>query len=147
MRPPVLEEAEYWIAYRPDGSPPPTDEIRTFITESRKAELVATGRRRFAQAAIHTLFVAIIVGPLGWINQDFIEAQIKAYFVIRPYMLTKVRPYVLNAAAECALKPGDAFTECAAECPQMIVVPAGQFLMGSPLENLAITQRKSRDIS
>ena len=134
LRPPVLEEAEYWIAYRPHGAPPPTDEIRTFITESRKAELVATGRRRFAQAAIHTLLVAIIVGLVGWINQDFIEAQIKAYFVIRPYMLTKVRPYVLNAAAERALKPGDAFTECAAECPQMIVVPAGQFLMGSPLD-------------
>ncbi len=33
---------------------------------------------------------------------------------------------------ERALKPGDAFTECAAECPQMIVVLAGQFLMGSP---------------
>ncbi len=101
MRPPVLEEAEYWIAYRPHGAPPPTDEIRTFITESRKAELVATGRRRFAQAAIHTLLVAIIVGLVGWnVNQDFIEGANKGlHFVIRPYMLTKVRPYVLNAAA------------------------------------------------
>jgi formylglycine-generating enzyme required for sulfatase activity len=44
---------------------------------------------------------------------------------------------VLSAAAEQALKPMDAFLECAAEpgkdnCPEMIVVPAGSFLMGAP---------------
>jgi formylglycine-generating enzyme required for sulfatase activity len=38
---------------------------------------------------------------------------------------------LLSEAEECALKPGDVFKECA-NCPQMAVVPAGGFVMGSP---------------
>ena len=37
----------------------------------------------------------------------------------------------LSAAQERSLKPGDPFQECA-NCPQMIVVPAGSYTMGSP---------------
>jgi formylglycine-generating enzyme required for sulfatase activity len=37
----------------------------------------------------------------------------------------------LTAAQERALKPGDPFKE-GSDCPEMIVVPAGRFLMGSP---------------
>ena len=34
-------------------------------------------------------------------------------------------------AAQAELEPGDRFTECP-DCPEMVVVPAGSFLMGSP---------------
>jgi formylglycine-generating enzyme required for sulfatase activity len=37
----------------------------------------------------------------------------------------------LSAAEERALKPKDSFKECA-QCPEMVVVPAGSFTMGSP---------------
>jgi formylglycine-generating enzyme required for sulfatase activity len=37
----------------------------------------------------------------------------------------------LSPAEECALRPGDAFKECE-RCPEMVVVPAGTFTMGSP---------------
>ena len=37
----------------------------------------------------------------------------------------------LSAAQERALKPNDRFQECA-DCPELVVVPAGSFLMGSP---------------
>jgi formylglycine-generating enzyme required for sulfatase activity len=37
----------------------------------------------------------------------------------------------LSAAQERALKPKDSFKECA-DCPDMVVVPAGTFAMGSP---------------
>jgi formylglycine-generating enzyme required for sulfatase activity len=37
----------------------------------------------------------------------------------------------LSRAEECALKPKDIFKECE-KCPEMVVVPAGQFMMGSP---------------
>jgi formylglycine-generating enzyme required for sulfatase activity len=37
----------------------------------------------------------------------------------------------LSAAEECALKPRDTFKECD-KCPEMAVVPAGSFTMGSP---------------
>jgi formylglycine-generating enzyme required for sulfatase activity len=39
--------------------------------------------------------------------------------------------YALTAEKESALKPKDAFKECDG-CPEMVVVPAGQFTMGSP---------------
>jgi formylglycine-generating enzyme required for sulfatase activity len=48
-------------------------------------------------------------------------------------MQANIWPYVLTAEAERALKPGDSFRECAGEdCPEMIVVPPGEFTMGSP---------------
>jgi formylglycine-generating enzyme required for sulfatase activity len=37
----------------------------------------------------------------------------------------------LSSAEECALKPKDVFKECD-KCPEMVVVPAGSFMMGSP---------------
>ena len=37
----------------------------------------------------------------------------------------------LTAAEEQALKPPDSFTECS-QCPEMVVVPTGEFTMGSP---------------
>jgi formylglycine-generating enzyme required for sulfatase activity len=40
-------------------------------------------------------------------------------------------PQPLSAAEECALKPKDAFKECD-KCPEMVVLPAGSFTMGSP---------------
>jgi formylglycine-generating enzyme required for sulfatase activity len=37
----------------------------------------------------------------------------------------------ISAADEPALKPGDTFKECDV-CPEMVVIPAGSFMMGSP---------------
>jgi formylglycine-generating enzyme required for sulfatase activity len=45
--------------------------------------------------------------------------------------LSSRSPHPLSANDECALKPKDAFKECD-KCPEMIVVPAGSFTMGSP---------------
>jgi formylglycine-generating enzyme required for sulfatase activity len=39
----------------------------------------------------------------------------------------------LSAAEECSLKPKDSFQECGS-CPEMVVVPAGSFTMGSPAD-------------
>src|SRR5579872_4567424 len=46
-----------------------------------------------------------------------------------PAASTQTAP--LSAAQEKALKPKDTFRECA-NCPEMVVVPAGSFTMGSP---------------
>ena len=51
---------------------------------------------------------------------------------LQPYMVRNFRPYVRAAEAERGLKPGDSFKECAQNCPEMVVIPAGAFLMGSP---------------
>ena len=38
----------------------------------------------------------------------------------------------LSAAEERALQPKDLFKECQ-DCPEMVMVPAGEFLMGAPV--------------
>jgi formylglycine-generating enzyme required for sulfatase activity len=44
--------------------------------------------------------------------------------------LSSRSPQPLSANEECALKPKDVFKECD-KCPEMVVVPAGRFTMGS----------------
>jgi formylglycine-generating enzyme required for sulfatase activity len=39
---------------------------------------------------------------------------------------------VLTPERERALKPKDTFRECAKDCPIMVVIPVGEFMMGSP---------------
>ncbi len=52
--------------------------------------------------------------------------------MMRPYRVANIGPYVLKPEAERALKSGGTFRECAKDCPEMVVVPAGEFMMGSP---------------
>jgi len=48
-----------------------------------------------------------------------------------------VSPSPLTAEREQALKPGDEFSECAT-CPNMVVVQAGDFIMGSPADKFGV---------
>lgn len=130
---PALEVAEYWIGSRPAGAPDPTEEIRSFVAASRTAEVAGRRRSRLLNAVVYTMFVGIILVLVGWINQDYLKAQWHWYSVIRPYAAAQVWTHVLTAAQERALKPGDAFKECGQDCPEMVVIPAGSFTMGSPL--------------
>ncbi len=115
----------------------PTD--RDYLAACREAECTAQENERSTvrtrqrlRAVVGLLMVGVILGLIGWIEQPYIKEQANWFWIMRPYMLKDVRPYVLTVTAEQALKPGDAFHECAKDCPEMIVVPAGKFLMGSP---------------
>jgi formylglycine-generating enzyme required for sulfatase activity len=130
---PTLEVAEHWIVSRPRGAPEPTEEIHAFVAESRQGARSSQRRRRLLQALIYVLLVGIIGGLVGWINQIYIKERWNWFAIMRPYMLANVRPYVLTADAERALKPLASFRECAKDCPEMIVIPAGGFTMGSPV--------------
>ena len=77
------------------------------------------------------LLAGIILGLVGLINRTHIEEQVNWYWTMQPYMVAQVRPHVLGADAERALQPGQVFRECAEDCPDMVVVPAGAFMMGS----------------
>ncbi|MGO9354716.1 MAG: SUMF1/EgtB/PvdO family nonheme iron enzyme [Mycobacterium sp.] len=120
------------LSERPDlaAGLEPTD--RDYLAACRKAESAARRRRRRALAAVYALLVAIIGGLIGWINQATIKDQINWYMRMRPYMVANYRPHRLTAASERALKPGDHFMECAKDCPEMIIIPPGQFTIGSP---------------
>jgi formylglycine-generating enzyme required for sulfatase activity len=113
----------------------PTD--RAYLAECRTAERDAERRKRRLQVAIYVLLVGMIAGLVGWINQSYFIETWTWYRAVRPFLVTKIQPYVLTNVAEQALKPKDIFRECASEpekdyCPQMVVVPAGSFVMGSP---------------
>jgi len=125
----ALAQAQNWLGKRREDLPVVD---RNFIDQSTKRESKARARARRAQALIYVLLVGIILGLIGLINRAFIEEQVNWYWTMRPYMVAQVRPYVLSPDAERALKSGQAFRECAKDCPEMVVVPAGEFMMGSP---------------
>jgi formylglycine-generating enzyme required for sulfatase activity len=112
-------------------------ETVAFIAQSRKSEVAARRRTRMLNAALYTMLVGIILGLVGWINQATIADGWRFLTVTWPYERANVRPYVLTAAQETALKPGSSFWECASDqardyCPELIVVPTGSFMMGAP---------------
>jgi formylglycine-generating enzyme required for sulfatase activity len=116
-----LAEAQSWRAKRSEALPAIDLE---FIDQSTKQESKATARVRHKRALAYLALLGIIVVAVGWFSQSYLRRQWFQY--------TQVRPYVLSLAAERALKPGDTFRECAEGCPEMVVIPAGDFMMGSP---------------
>jgi formylglycine-generating enzyme required for sulfatase activity len=103
-----------------------------YIAACHEAESVRQRQHRRMWTFVGVLAVGLVLGAIAWLNERPLREAYNWYTRIRPYMLSQVRPYVLAAQAERALKPSDAFRECATDCPEMIVVPAGEFMMGSP---------------
>ena len=133
-----LEAAEQVLG-RPDLAASFEQKDRDYLTACREAERLASERERSAarnrrrlRAFAGLLLCGIIAGLLGWINQAAIKQTWNWYAVMRPYMTTHVRPHVLTATAERALKPQSSFRECDKNCPEMIALPPGTFVMGSP---------------
>jgi formylglycine-generating enzyme required for sulfatase activity len=120
------------LTARPDlaANLEPTD--RQYLAACREAEAIAKGRKRRMQALIYVLLFGIIAGLVGWINQAYLKEQRNWYMSMRPYRVANVDPYVLKPEVERALKPLQSFRECAKVCPEMVVLPAGEFMMGSP---------------
>jgi formylglycine-generating enzyme required for sulfatase activity len=113
-----------------------------YLAACRATERLARSQKQRVQVLIYALFIGIIAGLVGWINQSYIREQWRWYAVVQPFLQATVRPHVLPPAAEQSLKPKDNFRECAAEngrdyCPEMVVVPVGSFVMGSPPDETA----------
>lgn len=105
------------------------DDVYRRAERERRTQARQTRR---VQTLIGLLLVGIIVGLVGWINQSSLKEQINWFWTVRPYRVANFDRYVLKPESERSLKPGDAFLECAKDCPEMVVVPAGEFMMGSP---------------
>jgi formylglycine-generating enzyme required for sulfatase activity len=92
-----------------------------YIAACEQAVRHAQRQRRGVQAVLSVLLIGMAVGIVAWWNQDWLKDQM--------YALAKVTP--LKTAQENALKAGDSFKECS-DCPEMVVLPAGNFTMGGP---------------
>ena len=124
------------LSERPDlaASLEPTD--RQYLAACRKAEANAKRGKRRVQVAIYVLLAGVIASLAGIIEKEPIKEQLNWFAVMRPYRVANFDPYVLKPDAERALKPLAPFHECAKDCPEMIVIPAGAFTMGSPANEL-----------
>jgi formylglycine-generating enzyme required for sulfatase activity len=134
-----LIAAKAWVTARKVAAPEITDAQGTFIRASEQAE-TARIRKERGQVRLRpiawllaVLLGGSILGLIAWVNQGYLSEQWSWYATVQPYMFAQVRPYVLSAENESALRPGRSFRECAKHCPEMVVVPAGEFHMGSPI--------------
>jgi formylglycine-generating enzyme required for sulfatase activity len=93
-----------------------------------------TRHLRLALICSLVLLVGIITGLVGWINQSYVREQWNWYTKMRPYRVANFDGYALEPDNEraLALMPGQPFRECAKDCPAMVVVRAGDFMLGSP---------------
>jgi formylglycine-generating enzyme required for sulfatase activity len=112
----ALTKAQDWLAGRKDDI---DEEDQAFIAASRTA---AQRRKLWSLAPVAVLVAALAGGAAAWWRQDWLREEM--------YALLNVTP--LTAAEEHALKAGDALRKECRDCPEMVVVPAGHFMMGSP---------------
>jgi formylglycine-generating enzyme required for sulfatase activity len=101
------------------------------MSPRRRGSPSATARR--VQGLVYVLLVGIILGLIGWIKQSYVKEQWNWVRNMGPHKVMNFDPYVLKPEEERALKPPASFRECAKDCPEMIIVPAGGFMMGSPV--------------
>jgi formylglycine-generating enzyme required for sulfatase activity len=103
-----------------------------YLAACQAAERLARMRTWRMLTVVGVLAFGLVAAPVAWLNDTYLRERMNWFMTMRPYMLAQVGPYVLTAGREQALKPKDSFRECAKDCPEMIVVPAGEFMMGSP---------------
>src|SRR5262249_1174731 len=114
----ALTQAQSWLARRSDDIP---EVDREFTVSSRKVARWR-GLRRGG-----TLFFFIVIALPGLLFLGFILLAIAG----AQQRFWDVSTTALTAQDEHALTPGGTFKECA-NCPEMVVVPSGSFMMGSP---------------
>jgi len=80
--------------------------------------------RRLVKGTIGALGALIVLGAVAFSNQQLLVRQV--------FYAIAIRSHILQPSIEAQLKPGDKFSECSAArfCPEMVVVPAGYFVMG-----------------
>jgi formylglycine-generating enzyme required for sulfatase activity len=141
-----IDAAKTWMAARNAAAPEITDAQRAFVKASEDAEssrldkereqLKETVRqqRRIAWllGGVAALMGGSILGLIAWINQSYLQQLLNLYTREGPYKKAQFQPHILSAERERALKPKETFRECEKDCPEMVLLPAGSFMMGSP---------------
>jgi formylglycine-generating enzyme required for sulfatase activity len=123
-----LDTARKWLEVRrPDIEP----SAQAFIEASVRADRAAARTRHRLQSAVGILMLGTIVSLLGIIFKDEIDDFWFAQTTLRWYIASNFQGRALTPEKEPTLKPGQSFLECAKDCPEMVVIPPGEFWMGS----------------
>jgi Sulfatase-modifying factor enzyme 1/TIR domain len=105
---------------------------KEYVVACGAAERAARRQRRAVFGAIALLALAVIGGLTYRLNEDEVRKEWNWIFKQKPYKEKNFRPFVLSPEAEGRLQIGQRFRECGEDCPEMIVIPPGSFMMGSP---------------
>ena len=97
-----------------------------YLKSCEAAELAARARARRGKALAGTLALLLIAAGAGWWQQAWLQDQYTWSIVMGGSALTVAQE------KEKAAHPGQTFKECVQGCPEMVVIPAGTFVMGSP---------------
>jgi formylglycine-generating enzyme required for sulfatase activity len=104
-----------------------------YLAACRVANIAHLENERVAQVVRVALAVFWVAAFLVVANMAFVWDRINWFFTMRPYRIANFDGNALSLERERALRPGDPpFHECVQACPEMVVVPAGEFQMGSP---------------
>ena len=123
-----LARARDWVISRPQDLTP---EERQFIQASADVERAVARNWQRLQAAVGVLMFGTIVSLLGIMFKDEISDLWFEQTELRPYIAANFKGHILRPEAERGLKASQTFQECAKDCPEMVVIPSGEFLMGS----------------
>ena len=117
-------------------TPPQLDPIEAEYEAVRNANVRATPDVNSAKVAMLKQGTKVYVpGRVKGGKWYAVEQEGKRLgFVFAPLLREAAKPSLLKpiVGASPSLKPGTVFKDCA-ECPEMVVVPAGSFIMGSNL--------------
>jgi len=98
----------------------------------RITEITILRRRRTFKICVFAIVTSIMFGLAVWIDQDHLTTEWRSHTRALTRGQLIVRPNGLGTPREKALKLGQVFKDCPSECPEMVVIPAGTFFMGSP---------------
>src|SRR5208337_4655801 len=141
-------QAEGDIAQPADAGEPETQEQSSRPWRPSRRDRVLAG----------VLVAAMAAGAAVWWSQHRLKEEVQPQTTVtappppaeKPAEKEETHPpatvTALTTAQERALKPGDSFKECA-DCPEMLVVPAGHFLMGSPAGQGFDSERPAHEVT
>ena len=114
------------LADHPRYGPQLGEDEQAYLAGAGKAERRSSTRRRLLVGTAIVMGISVAIGSLAYAFE----------FELRREWARQVdyARLALDEEALSALAPGETFRECAAAgmCPEMVVVPAGDFIMGSP---------------
>lgn len=111
-----LAFAEQWAKYRPSVAPELTENMLAFLKASRDEAFAGKWRQRRNAGLVTSMFLA---AGAAWATQD------------HWLPILDVTYYWARNLTSDTNSTGQVFRDCT-NCPEMVVIPPGKFLMGTP---------------